>query len=118
LNKIVKIFIGRIWNKNILTSKLKAYIIAALQHVNKYMLIHIIKEITMFTVDTVVDHATKNTKTVLGYIPNEEVRSNLEILVDAQAAYTKTVMNTVTDLAKLAAENVTKFATEAQKDKK
>jgi hypothetical protein len=82
------------------------------------MLNHIIKEITMFTVDTVVDQATKNTKTVLGYIPNEEVRSNLEILVDAQAAYTKTVMNTATDLAKLAAENVTKFAAEAQKVKK
>jgi hypothetical protein len=82
------------------------------------MINHIIKEMTMFTVDTVVDHATKNTKTVLGYIPNEDVRASLEVLVDAQATYTKTVMNTATDLAKLTAENVTKFATEAQKDKK
>jgi hypothetical protein len=54
----------------------------------------------------------------LGYIPNEDVRSSLEVLVDAQATYTKTVMNTATDLAKLAAENVTKFAAEAQKVKK
>ena len=82
------------------------------------MLIHIIKEISMFTVDTVVDQATKNTKTVLGYIPNEDVRASLEVLVDAQATYTKTVMNTATDLAKLTAENVTKFAAEAQKVKK
>jgi hypothetical protein len=118
LNKIVKIFIGRIWTKNILTPELKDYIILCNATLNTCMLNHIIKEITMFTVDTVVDQATKNTKTVLGYIPNEEVRSNLEILVDAQAAYTKTVMNTATDLAKLAAENVTKFAAEAQKVKK
>jgi hypothetical protein len=72
----------------------------------------------MFTVDTVVDQAIKNTKTVLGYIPNEDVRASLEVLVDAQATYTKTVMNTATDLAKLTAENVTKFAAEAQKVKK
>jgi hypothetical protein len=54
----------------------------------------------------------------LGYIPNEDVRASLEVLVDAQATYTKTVMNTATDLAKLTAENVTKFAAEAQKVKK
>ena len=82
------------------------------------MLTHIIKEMTMFTVDAVVDQATKNTKTALGYIPNEDVRASFESLVDAQAAYTKTVMNTATDLAKLTAENVTKFVTEAQKVKK
>lgn len=72
----------------------------------------------MFTVDTVVDQATKNTKTVLGYIPNDHVRSSFEVLVDAQAAYTKTVMNTATDLAKMATENVAKLVTEAQKAKK
>jgi len=36
LNKIVKIFIGRIWTKNILTPELKDYIIrCAMQH--KYL---------------------------------------------------------------------------------
>jgi hypothetical protein len=118
LNKNVKIFIEYFWDKNILTPKIKAYIIVAMQHVNNCMLIHIIKEISMFTVDAVVDQATKNTKTVLGYIPNEDVRASLEVLVDAQATYTKTVMNTATDIAKLTAENVTKFAAEAQKVKK
>jgi hypothetical protein len=86
--------------------------------INTCMINHIIKEMTMFTVDTVVDQATKNTKTVLGYIPNEDVRASFESLVDAQATYTKIVMNTATDLAKLATENVTKFVAEAQKVKK
>lgn len=63
----------------------------------------------MFTVDTVVDQATKNTKTVLGYIPNDEVRSNLETLVEAQAAYTKTVYSATTDLVKLATDQFASF---------
>jgi hypothetical protein len=98
--------------------KIKSIYNVATQQINTCMINHIIKEMTMFTVDTVVDQATKNTKTVLGYIPNEDVRASLEVLVDAQATYTKTVMNTATDLAKLTAENVTKFAAEAQKVKK
>jgi hypothetical protein len=63
----------------------------------------------MFTVDTVVDQATKNTKTVLGYIPNEEVRSNLETLVEAQATYTKTVYAAATDLVKLTTDHLASF---------
>jgi hypothetical protein len=99
-------------------TKIKRLYNVATQQINTCMINHIIKEISMFTVDTVVDQATKNTKTVLGYIPNEDVRASLELLLDAQATYTKTVMNTATDLAKLTAENVTKFAAEAQKVKK
>lgn len=72
----------------------------------------------MFTVDTVVDTATKNTKTVLGYIPNDDVRTSFETLVDAQAVYTKTILNTTADLAKLATDSVIKTATEATKAKK
>jgi hypothetical protein len=71
----------------------------------------------MFTVDTVIDTATKNTKTVLGYIPNEDVRTGFETLVDAQAAYTKTVLNTTIDLAKLATDHVIKTTTEAKTKK-
>ena len=63
----------------------------------------------MFTVDTVVDQATKNTKTVLGYIPSDEVRGNLETLVDAQAAYTKTVFAAATDLVKLTTDQFASF---------
>jgi hypothetical protein len=63
----------------------------------------------MFTVNTVVDQATKNTKSVLGYIPNDEVRTNLEILVDAQAAYTKTVYAAATDLVKLTTDHLATF---------
>ena len=70
----------------------------------------------MFTVDTVIDTATKNTKTVLGYIPND-VCTGFETLVDAQAAYTKTVLNTTIDLAKLATDHVIKTTTEAKTKK-
>jgi hypothetical protein len=72
----------------------------------------------MFTVDTAIETAAKNTKTVIGYIPHEEVRVGLEAMIDAQVAYTKTMLNTTAELTKLATENVTKFATEAQKAKK
>lgn len=72
----------------------------------------------MFAIDTVIDTATKNTKTVLGYIPNDDVRSSFETLVDAQATWTKTVWSTSTDLAKLATDSVVKAATEATKAKK
>ena len=68
---------------------------------------------TMFAIDTVIDTAAKNTKTVLGYIPHDDIRSNFETLVDAQVTWTKTVWNTTTDLAKLATDSVIKTATEA-----
>jgi hypothetical protein len=45
----------------------------------------------------------------LGYIPNDEVRTNLEILVDAQAAYTKTVYAAATDLVKLTTDHLATF---------
>ena len=48
----------------------------------------------MFTVDTLVDTAVKNTKSVLAYVPNEEVRTGFETIVDAHADFTKTVYNT------------------------
>ena len=63
----------------------------------------------MFTVDTLVDNAVKQTKSVFTYIPNNEVRSNLETLVEAQAAYTKTVYSATTDLVKLATDHLAAF---------
>jgi len=64
----------------------------------------------MFTVDTVVDTAVKNTKTVLAYVPNEDVRTSFETIVDAQADFAKTMYNTGLDLAKQTMENLTQFA--------
>jgi hypothetical protein len=63
----------------------------------------------MFTVDTLVDTATKQTKSVLAHIPNEEIRTGFEALVDAQATWTKTVVAATTDIAKTVAESTTSF---------
>lgn len=63
----------------------------------------------MFTVDSAVDTAVKNTKSMLSYVPQEEVRSSFETLIEAQAAYTKTFFNTGVELANLAKESVTKY---------
>ena len=64
----------------------------------------------MFTVDTVVDTAVKNTKSVLAYVPNEDVRTSFETIVDAQADFAKTMYNTGLDLAKQTMENLTQFS--------
>jgi hypothetical protein len=65
----------------------------------------------MFTVDTVVDTAVKNTKTVLAYVPNEDVRTSFETIVDAQADFAKTVYNTGFELAKQTMESLNQFST-------
>lgn len=54
----------------------------------------------MFTIDTLVDHNVATTKQVFAYIPNQEVRTGLETLVDAQANYAKTVFGIATDMGK------------------
>jgi hypothetical protein len=63
----------------------------------------------MFTVDTLVDNAAKQTKAVFAHIPNEEIRTGFETLVDAQATWTKTVAAVGTDIAKTVAESATSF---------
>ena len=65
----------------------------------------------MFTIDTLVDNATKNTTHAFTYIPNDDVRTGLESIVDAQAAYTKAVWSTTADLAKTAQENIVAYYT-------
>lgn len=65
----------------------------------------------MFTVDTLVDNAAKQTKQTFSYIPNDDVRKGLESIVDAQAAYTKTIWSTTSDLVKTAQENVVAYYT-------
>jgi hypothetical protein len=65
----------------------------------------------MFTIDTLVDNAAKNTKQTLTHIPNDDVRNGLESIVDAQAAFTKTVWSTTADLLKTAQENVVAYYT-------
>lgn len=64
----------------------------------------------MFTIDTLVDHTAKTSKSVLANLPNDQVRINLETLVDAQAAYTKTVFAATTDLAKMVTDQFAAFA--------
>ena len=63
----------------------------------------------MFTVDTLVDTAVKNTKSVLAYVPNEEVRTGFETIVDAHADFTKTVYNTGLELAKQSFESMNQY---------
>jgi hypothetical protein len=63
----------------------------------------------MFTIDTVIDHNVKTAKQMFAHLPNDEVRSNLETLVEAQAAYTKTVFATTTDLFKMATDQLAAF---------
>ena len=63
----------------------------------------------MFTVDTLVDNAAKQTKAVFAHIPNEEIRRGFETIVDAQTTWTKTVVAVGTDMAKTVAESATSF---------
>lgn len=63
----------------------------------------------MFTVDTVVDNAVKTTKAALVHIPNEDVRSSLETLIEANAVFTKTVYNTSFELVKSVADSAIAF---------
>ena len=63
----------------------------------------------MFTIDTVVDQSVKTAKQALSYVQDKGVKAEFEALVDAQAAYTKTVYNTGLELAKMATESFGKF---------
>jgi hypothetical protein len=62
----------------------------------------------MFTFETIVDQAVKNTKQMVSFVKEEGIRKEFEALVDAQADYTKTVYNTNLELAKLVVENLPK----------
>lgn len=63
----------------------------------------------MFTIDTVVDTAVKSTKQITALVKETAIRKELDTLVDAQAAYTKTIYNTTLDLTKTAVEQFGKF---------
>ena len=63
----------------------------------------------MYNVDTLVDNAAKQSKAVFAHIPNEDIRTGFETLVDAQATWTKTVVAATTDIAKTVAESATSF---------
>jgi|688.fasta_scaffold503111_3 hypothetical protein len=63
----------------------------------------------MFTVDTVVDNAVKTSKAVLIHVPNEDVRTSMEKLVEANATFAKTVYNTSFELAKNVADSAIAF---------
>ena len=54
----------------------------------------------MFTINTLVDHTVATTKQAFAYIPNQEIRTGLETLVDAQAEFTKTMFGIATDMGK------------------
>lgn len=59
----------------------------------------------MFTVDTLIDNATKTTKSILVHIPNEDIRTGFETIVDANASFVKTIYNTSFELAKTVADS-------------
>ena len=63
----------------------------------------------MFTVDTLFDNAVKTTKSALVHVPNEDVRQNLETLVEANAVFAKTICNTSFELVKTVADSATAF---------
>ena len=46
------------------------------------------------------------------FVKNEEIRQSINELIDAQAAYTKTVAGTVTELGKTVSEQTSKVAKE------
>ena len=60
----------------------------------------------MFSIDTTVNTAVKNTKQFLSYIENEKIRKDLEAVVDAQAQFTKTFYNTGKQAMDTVAEGV------------
>jgi hypothetical protein len=63
----------------------------------------------MYNVDTLVDNAAKQTKAVLIHVPNEDVRSSLETLIDANTTFAKTVYNTSFELVKTVADSAISF---------
>jgi hypothetical protein len=64
----------------------------------------------MFTIDTLVDNATKTTKATIAHIPNEDIRNGFETMVDAHATFAKTMYNTGFELAKSVADSLITFA--------
>ena len=52
----------------------------------------------MFTFDTLVDTAVTNSKKVIAYVENKEIRESLEGVVDAQAELGRSVYNYSKDL--------------------
>ena len=71
----------------------------------------------MFKIDTLVDTGVKNSKAVFAYIPNEDVRTGFEAILDAQAGFTKTIYNTTLDLAKQSLDSMTQFSAVSKKAK-
>ena len=63
----------------------------------------------MFTFDTVVDTAVKNTKQAFSYIENEKIRKDLETLVDAQANLGRAVYETTSEYFNTLAESAKKL---------
>lgn len=59
----------------------------------------------MFTIDTVVSQSAKSAKQISALVKDASIRKELDLLIDAQAEYTKTVYNSILDLTKVAVEN-------------
>ena len=60
----------------------------------------------MFTIDTVVDQATKTAKQFTAYIQDKDIQKNVNSLVEAQATFTKDVYKSNLELATLVKESV------------
>lgn len=58
----------------------------------------------MFSIDTVVNTAVKNTKQFLSYVEHDKLRADLEAVVEAQAEFAKTFYATGKQVADNAVE--------------
>ena len=70
----------------------------------------------MFTVEKLVDSIQNGQRQfVETFVKNEEIRKSINELIDAQAQYTKTVSDTVTELGKTVSDQTSKTVKEMTK---
>ena len=63
----------------------------------------------MFTFQSTLDQAVKNSKSALSYVQDKGLRASLENVVDAQAEFATSVFNTTLDLAKMVIEHASSY---------
>lgn len=63
----------------------------------------------MFTLDNLITTAQAYAKAPIAFVPNKEVRTGLNQLVDAQVTFTQTVTKAVTDIVTGMNKEVTNF---------
>jgi uncharacterized protein Yka (UPF0111/DUF47 family) len=64
----------------------------------------------MFTIDTVVDQATKTAKQFTAYIQDKDIQKNVNSMVETQATFAKDVYKSNLELATMVKDSVTASA--------